>query len=469
MERVRAYVRREELLKTGDRVLLGFSGGADSVFLLLALSGLLEKGENLRAVHIHHGLRGAEADRDAAFCLEFCQKRGILCRVVYLDAAAEAKETGTSVEEAGRNARYRVFREEAERWEREMRCAGRETEGRILIATAHHAGDSAETFLENLFRGTGLPGLSGIPPARGNIIRPLLSVSGQEIRVWLRERDISWVEDSTNAETEYTRNRIRNRLLPEIEREINPRAAEHIAEAAQRIAAADRYLKDEAGKWLSGREEKTGSKGEASLPAGEFLAAPEALKSYIFREILTEAGIPLRDVGAVHLEAVLRLAGGQSGRMCSLPGGGTARKVYDRLVFCPGEENREKTGEKEEQPAGTISLEIIPVGPGEAPVNFPDEMYTKWMDYDKIKGALCLRTRREGDFYFLESGGRKTLKTYFTDEKIPAGERDRIPLVADGSHVLWIVGGRISAAVRVTENTRRILRVTYEKGAEDGR
>ena len=467
MERIRAFARKYEMFRPGDRVLLGFSGGADSVFLLLALlefPEFSERPERIRAVHVHHGLRGEEADRDAAFSETFCRERGIACRVIRIDAKAEARAAGISVEEAGREARYRLLKEEADAWASESAGAP----FRVRIATAHHAGDSAETFLENLFRGTGLPGLSGIPPVRGNILRPLLCVSGGEIREYLKGEGISWVEDSTNGEPDYTRNRIRNLLLPEIEKEINPRAAEHIAAAAGRLVAADEYIRGEAERWLSLREEKEsgggmpGSSG-VSLPARELLAAPEALRAYILKAAMKDAGIALRDVGAVHIEAALDIAAGQTGRRCPLPGGASAIKGYGRLLLCPG------TDPREDFHPGSIVREILEMAPEEVPPNFPDDPYTKWMDYDKIKGVLCVRTRREGDYFFLESGGRKTLKAYFIDEKIPAGERDRVPLIADGSHILWIVGGRISAGVRITPGTRRILKVTYKKGAEDGR
>ena len=199
------YMKQNHMVEPGDGVLVGLSGGADSVGLLLVLWKLRETFQiSLRALHVHHGLRGVEADRDAAFSRMLCERLEIPFYEFRIDAAKEALDRKCSVEEAGRLARYRLYEETARAWEEEIR--------RVHIATAHHADDNAETVLFNLFRGSGLTGLSGIAPVRGRIIRPLLWAQRSEIQTWLRQQGQDWVEDSTNQESEYSRNWLRNEL-----------------------------------------------------------------------------------------------------------------------------------------------------------------------------------------------------------------------------------------------------------------
>ena len=253
------YMKQNHMTGSGDGVLVGLSGGADSVGLLLVLWKLRETFQiSLRALHVHHGLRGAEADRDAAFSRMLCERLEVPFYEFRIDAAKEALDRKCSVEEAGRQARYRLYEETALAWEEEM-CPDLTSENagekeaaaaRVHIATAHHADDNAETVLFNLFRGSGLTGLSGIAPVRGRIIRPLLWAQRSEIQTWLRQQGQDWVEDSTNQESEYSRNWLRNELLPAVEERLNAQAVRHIDQAGRRIRQADAYLEEVAEEWL---------------------------------------------------------------------------------------------------------------------------------------------------------------------------------------------------------------------------
>ena len=210
-------MRSWEMTEPGDGLLAGVSGGADSVCLLFLLDELKEElGIRLAAFHLNHGLRGAEADRDEAYVKEICGRLGIPLAVAHENVAEYAAARGISGEEAGRILRYEHMKETAEQFSCQK------------TATAHHRDDSAETVLFNMFRGSGLKGLSGIRPVRGEVIRPLLCLSRAEIAGYLEERGIPWCEDSTNGENVYTRNRIRNQLLPWVKENINARAPEHI-------------------------------------------------------------------------------------------------------------------------------------------------------------------------------------------------------------------------------------------------
>ncbi len=487
------------MTRPGDGILVGLSGGADSVGLLLVLWELRETLQfSLRALHVHHGLRGAEADRDAAFSRALCERLGVPFYEVRIDAAKEARERKCSVEEAGRLARYRLYEETARAWAEEMRqkemrpgeasanpskkgsveesvlcqaesgkkVGSREPVWQVHIATAHHADDNAETVLFNLFRGSGLTGLSGIAPVRGRIIRPLLWAQRSEIQSWLRQQGQDWVEDSTNQESEYSRNWLRNELIPSVKERLNVQAVRHIDQAGRRIRQADAYLEEVAEKWL--QEHARDGKVEAKALAEQ----AEIVQGYIVRRLFVKSGMPLQDVTETHIDAVRELLHQGTGKSVSLPHGFRAVNTYGVLEIVMNE--REKTRENadsQEQDFQTIQNEnLLQMHrfPRENRNEFPKNQYTKWFDYDKIKGTLSLRHRQPGDYLTLPSGGRKTLKSWMIDEKIPRQEREEIWLLAEEKHILWIVGHRISAYYKITEQTKTILEVEFNGGKSSG-
>ena len=328
------YMKQNHMTRPGDGVLVGLSGGADSVGLLLVLWKLRETFQiSLRALHVHHGLRGAEADRDAAFSRMLCERLEIPFYEFRIDAAKEALDRKCSVEEAGRLARYRLYEETALAWEKEMypdltsENAGRKeaAAARVHIATAHHADDNAETVLFNLFRGSGLTGLSGIAPVRGRIIRPLLWAQRSEIQAWLLQQGQDWVEDSTNRESEYSRNWLRNELLPAVEERLNVQAVRHIDQAGRRIRQADAYLEEVAEEWL----QKHAPDGKAD--AGALAEQAEIVQGYIVRRLFLKSKMPLRDVTETHVQAVRELLHQGTGKSISLPHGFRAVNVYGFL------------------------------------------------------------------------------------------------------------------------------------------
>lgn len=453
------YMKQNHMARPGDGVLVGLSGGADSVGLLLVLWKLRETFQiSLRALHVHHGLRGAEADRDAAFSRMLCERLEIPFYEFRIDAAKEALDRKCSVEEAGRLARYRLYEETALAWEKEMypdltsENAGRKeaAAARVHIATAHHADDNAETVLFNLFRGSGLTGLSGIAPVRGRIIRPLLWAQRSEIQTWLRQQGQDWVEDSTNQESEYSRNWLRNELLPAVEERLNVQAVRHIDQAGRRIRQADAYLEEVAEEWL----QKHAPDGKAD--AGALAEQAEIVQGYIVRRLFLKSKMPLRDVTETHVQAVRELLHQGTGKSISLPHGFRAVNVYGflevRSLSHPGE--RKGVLLPGSQDENLLQMHIFPCENGD---EFPKNQYTKWFDYDKINVGLSIRYRKNGDYLTLSGGGKKKLRRYMIDEKIPEDERDRIPVLADGDHVLWVVGYRISDYYKITDETERVL------------
>ncbi len=483
-EKVWGFIERHKMLRPGDRVVVGVSGGADSVCLLLLLAEN-EIGLQIRAVHVHHGIRGAEADRDAAFVEGLCGQLGVPRRVIYRDVPGYAREHGLSVEEAGRVLRYEALEEEAGRWQQEE-GAGEEEKGRrpVWVAVAHHQDDNAETILHHLLRGSGLKGLAGMRPVQKNRIRPLLAVRRQEIQDYLEARGVGWREDSTNLSGEHTRNRIRNELIPYMAREINGRAVENVLRAGEIFREADDYLQKQAGKvWQqSGRTGRGpgrtgGEVMQVSMDVQIFRSQEPIIRTYLIRRMLDEADAGHKDITARHLIGKLT------------PGGSLDLPGFLR-AFCSsreiGVENYGKTAEgaaapdthKNTCPALVLVPGTVALRPGELRcrlfprkkgTEIPKKEYTKWFDYDKIKGTLFARHRQPGDYLTLPGGGRKTLKRFLIDEKVPRGHRDEIWLLAEGKHVLWVVGYRISEYYKIVEETHTILQVEFYGGKAYGR
>ena len=473
LQKILETITREGLAGAGELVVAGVSGGADSICLLSALLELEERlGIRTAAVHVHHGIRGPEADRDEDFVRNFCGSRGVPLLVCRRDVPGLAKLRGLSLEEAGREARYECFQE----------ALGALSGDRLAVA--HNQDDNAETVLFHLLRGSGLKGLSGMDyqapfplrrpacPSAGLqegkriLVRPLLDVSRAEIEAYLREREISFCQDSTNASEEYDRNRIRLHVLPEA-RKINGAAVANIVRAAGMLKETERFLEGRAQTWLE--REGTFLPGEVRLSGEAFSAVEPALSGLILRRALERLTGSLRDVTKRHTDSIFKLMEKGTGRRISLPGGVTARNEYGILVLSGGKAGRapKECGEeerllfpeerwKEEEIFGKrIRYRLVWREPGQ---KNPENRYTKWFAYDKIKGNLSLRGRRPGDwFQAFANGGRQTVKAYMINEKIPSRERERIPLLAEGSHVLWIVDGRVSEAYRVTEECSRVL------------
>ncbi len=461
ISRIERYVREHQMIQAKDKIIVGISGGADSVCLLFVLTELREKLDfELRAVHVNHGLRGEEADRDEAFVKALCQEQGVPLRSYFCEVRKRAEEEKLSLEEAGRLCRYELFEREAKR------------EGANRIAVAHHANDQAETMLFHLFRGTGIKGLAGMEPVRGKIIRPLLCLEREEILSWLKEKKISWCTDSTNAEEDYTRNRIRHSILACAKEQVNEAAVRHMAEAAEELRETENFLEEETEKAfrLCVREEEQG----CFVFAESFGRLNALLQGRLLRRILGLYG-GLKDVDRRHIRLLEELLEKQTGSLLDLPGERRAEKTYGGLrIF-------RTTPVTEAGTEHTLRVEI----PGiyqiggktwafswekkEKLEGIPEKTYTKWFDYDKIIECLEIRGRLPGDYLEVNrEHGRKKLKDYLIDQKIPGWEREALRVLADGSHVLWIPGRRISEKYKVTEETKTILKVQIYGGNENG-
>ena len=449
-KKVFAFLEQWNMLRPGMRVLAGFSGGADSAALLLLLQEYAaEHGAEVCAVHVDHGIRGEEAARDGRFCEKFCAARGIPFELVRIDVPALAKKRGISLEEAGREARYGVF----EKFIKEGRAD--------RAALAHHQNDQAETMLFRLMRGTGLRGLRGMEPVRLPYIRPLLCVSRAEIESWLLGEGISWVEDGSNQELTYTRNQIRHLVLVPME-QIRPKAAVHMAKTAEQLLEIEDFLEKETEQvWHSYVSLHEGGGLSISLKAFEELH-PALGKRLVFR-CMERLNGNLKNAEAVHAEQIWALVRGGRGSRIMLPGGLFAVLDYDGLRLQRGYGVEVAAELVRCSPPGEYGFlgEIFrfSVEKREKDEEIPSNCYTKWFDYDRIKHSIVLRTRRQGDYLANAKDSHKKLKDYLIDSKVPRDKRDELILLADGSHILWVVGMRISEEYKVTEQTERILKV----------
>ena len=445
------YINKYGMLNGCGSIVMGLSGGADSVCLLLILDELCRhKNIALTAVHIHHGIRGQEADRDMAFCEDLCRRRGIAFECFGYDVPKYAAENGLTCEEAGRKLRYMAFKEVASGFEN------------ARIAVAHHMDDRAETVIFNMCRGSSLKGIRGILPVNDNIIRPLLCCSKVEILDFLAEEKQDYCRDNTNFENDYSRNRIRNIILPELVQDINSGSVKNIVAMSEDVAEAEDFLAKTTNGLMNTHACRT---DRGILLTGLNEMEPYMAKRLIMKcfESLTDS---LKDFGRQHVEKAYELASKQDSRPSEIRNGLYASRNQDGLYIYinSGQSTMESydviISEKGITRVAGFSFEVIERSSDK---KISNEVYTKLFDYDKIKFGMQIRGRREGDFFALDkSGHHKKLKQYFVDEKVPERQRDFIPLLAEGNHILWIPGGRISAEYMITDKTQRVLRVSYE-------
>lgn len=451
------FIQQHHMLQEGDRIIVGVSGGADSICLLNVLLELRETyGLDLFVVHINHGLRGEEAMGDQKYVEAFCKKHHLPCTCYQKDVAGYSKAHHCSLEEAGRILRYEAFEHEYN----DKQCN--------KIAIAHNKNDLAETVLFHLARGTGLKGLVGIEPVRGNVIRPLLAVTREEIEIYLKNKGIEYCIDSTNLETDFTRNKIRLQVLPLLT-ELNQQAVAHIAGTASQISEVEEYLKKQTN--LLYERIVSFKNGLYSVDIEKLQREDPVLVKRVLRQMIGNAAGKLKDIEEIHILAVYELLQKGVGKQLNLPLGVIARCSYDSLVI--GHKDK-MTAPILQDTFASLFMKIEVPGSYYLPkiqkkISFslldyeknmviPKNSCTKWFDYDRIRDTIFLRTRNPGDFMQInKEGGTKLLKDIFINDKIPKEERNSIPLLCDGEHVMWIIGGRISEAYKVSLASKKIL------------
>ena len=451
-QKVKTYIEKHHMLKQQDTVIAGVSGGADSVCLLLILVELKKELDiRILAVHIHHGIRGASADADEAYVRQLCRRLGVELLVFHEDVGAYARQNHLTLEEAGRNVRRQIFESVRNEYNADK------------IALAHHQNDNAETLIWNLCRGSGLKGICGISPSEGAYIRPFLCIQRKEIELYLQKREISYCTDETNLEDHYTRNKIRNHIIPYLEEEVNEQTVAHMSEMMEQMQELGKFIDAETERYLKECAWYQEDRKSWLLHKEKYIRVPEAIRTYVLHELLCRIAKRRKDIEAVHVKSLKKLMDNQVGRKIHLPYGIVACRCYEGIEFT--EETEDTDTDRAEE---LFTCEVYSKEPGE--ILFPKSTYTKWFDYDIIKNTVKIRHREAGDYITIDKkGNTQKLKQYFINEKVPSRLRDKIWLVADGHHIMWIVGYRQNQMYQITENTRRVLEIKFNGGEDDGR
>ena len=482
--KVTNFINKHRMIEADDLVAVGVSGGADSVCLLHLLWRL--SGEvpcRIIAVHIDHGVR-EESDQDAAYVEQLCRRMDVPFFLKKVDMGGYAREHGLSSEEAGRQLRYAAYEEALTQYRR-----GNE---KCKIAVAHNANDRAETMLFHIFRGSGMRGIRSIQPVREHVIRPVLCLEREEIEQYLAWHDLEYRIDTTNEGDEYTRNRIRHHILPYAERQICSGAVAHMGELADTLAETEDYLEKLTERIYKICVEEASAEKENNGPERLRVRCSRLLSEepVIYKRVLLaclERLMPYRkDITRQHISDLVKLMEKQGSKELSLPYEIRVYKEYDKLILSRNtditvcRENEERT-DKTYTVAPPTEI-LLPNGDTiafsflenkvifcEKEQNIPENRYTKWFDYDKITTTLVLRTRQQGDYLTIDTAlHTKSVKQYMIDEKIPKMQRDSMYILADGSHILWIPGYRISERYKVDKSTKRILQVQLRGGYYGG-
>lgn len=459
------YIKENHLFSPGATLVAGISGGADSLCLLHLLCEIRKEWNlSLTAVHVNHGIRGEEACEDAAYVQQIAEQWQVPFFLVERDVPRIAKEQGKTQEEIGRELRYEIFQQIAEEQHADR------------VVVAHHMDDQAETLLFHLIRGSGVQGLKGMLPKRGTIVRPLLGFTRKEIENYLCQQDIAYRQDSTNDDISYARNYIRKQLIPEMQH-INPKTSRHLAELASDVQRWCEYMEHQV-EMVAHRLIQKGEGEKAFLDIPLILKEEDVIQDEVLKCLVSRVLGSTKDVTRWHYAQMKALLQKESGKKINLPMNYVVSREYSQLVVKPKQKEETFFYQECDLPSVNIvkvngqnsCIRMEVVDRWELPQEIPQKDYTKWFDYDKIKGGLVLRNPQEGDYFVLDKQGhRKKLSRYFIDEKIPAAERKEMLLLAEGNRVLWVIPHRIDAGYKITEKTKRVLVVTKERVQDERR
>lgn len=441
-EDVLSVIKRYNMLENCDRIVVGLSGGADSVCLLSVLNSLkAEYGFSLVAAHINHGIRGAEAQRDEESCKRLCESLKVPLEILHADIPTLSKQQGIGEEECGRIVRYDFFRS----------LAGK----RGKIATAHNLNDNAETLLLNLVRGAGSKGACGIPPVRDNIIRPLIETDRKSIEKYCEENELKYVTDSTNLECEYSRNKIRIKVLPTL-CEINQNAVGALSGFASRMREQEAFLESVV------NEKYAQCVKNSVLYEAEFSALDIFLKKRIAGRFLSE--LSHGEVESKHIDDFLRFVG--SGKTL-VTASATEIVSRDGKIFKKPEQAEQFSvdfsldDKKVNLPFCEISVEKYDTKDLQ---NLNKDMLDNLIDCDKISNTLILRSRKDGDkFTFSKRRVTKTVKKLFNEDKIPPEVRNRMIILDSDGEVVWLRGYGTNKKFRIGAETKKAIKLNISQ------
>ncbi|WP_066634332.1 tRNA lysidine(34) synthetase TilS [Desulfolucanica intricata] len=457
LEKVYETIKKYDMAKPGEKLVIGVSGGQDSVVLMDMLYRLSQKlNISLHVAHLNHMFRGEESLGDACFVEKLVNRYNLPATIKHIDVPAFKRISGLSSEAAARKIRYDFFNEVARRV------------GADKVALAHHADDQAETIIMHFLRGSGLAGLKGMLPVRDNFyIRPLLFVRRKDIEEYLRERNLAYRLDSSNLKTDYFRNKIRLHLLPVLEREYNQSLVFAMTRLGEICREEELYLEGQAIEVYNKIKLKNKT-GEIELKLRELCLQPKVLQRRILRQAWYEVTGDYKDLAYEHVEMILDLLkNNQTGGMLVLPKGVRVKRKYESLLFGVNHKNEGikpynyevKLNGKTYIPEinKTLYTEILTVG------NFTGKFLQlpqneACVDFDKVELPLIVRGRMPGDCFIpLGLGGTTKLKKFFINQKVPREERDLIPIVVGGDKIIWVGGMRIAENVKINRGTQKIL------------
>ena len=429
-----------KMLANTDEIIVGFSGGADSVCLLHILNELKDVlGYSLKAVHINHGIRGDEADADEDFAKNFCLKFKIPFESFGFNCVEEAKKNKESLEECGRRLRYESFN----------KLCGKNSK----IATAHNVNDNAETIIFNIARGTSIKGLCGIPFTRDNIIRPLLNCSRQEIECYCKVHGLSFVTDSTNMSVEYSRNKIRHLILPVLE-ELNPSCLSSFIALSDNARQVTEFLKYNSDNLLLESKIDDFTYNRSVLLNADKAIVTEMLCSefYVYSNLLLDSKKANNLYELINKCGRLQLYGNIFAEV---------KKNYLRFYRVESivlNDNIEISYFPFKAEMGHYSLKLEKISDNSKIVNHFNMV--DMIDYNSISGNLVLRTRKAGDkFTFPKRNVTKSLKKLFTEENIPIEIRETIPVISDDFGVVWVYGFGVTKRCCVSKHSDNIILV----------
>ena len=479
---VEKNIAKYNMFESGDGILVGVSGGADSLSLLHILMVIgRERGWIVAAAHLNHCFRGDEADRDQAHVIQICQEWNIPLLDRKIDVQAIADEKGMSSEEAGREVRYALFDEAMIKF------------GCNKKAVAQNMDDQAETVLMNLIRGSGTEGLKGMEFVRGNIYRPLLNIPRAEIEKYCVENSISYVNDSTNFEPIYARNKIRLKLLPYIKKTFNPAITENLFRLSRGASEENDFLEqlgrdilakirecggnsDSYSELDTNSDFEAGNNQEIKIRSNELISLHPAMAKRVLRIAIREVAGDLKGIERKHIDAALKIAGEHTGSACQLPNKIRIKKSYDWLIISKERLNDiidvEKNGQKcyhilvygkNILPDGTVvEMEKLELETGK---DLKREFMTEYLDFKKLNTQLVARYRMAGDrFTPIGMRGSKKLKDFFIDRKVPKEKRDNFLLICDLNEVVWVTSDVISEKYKLDEDSNEILKIKITQG-----
>ncbi|MDP3150859.1 MAG: tRNA lysidine(34) synthetase TilS [Ignavibacteria bacterium] len=443
-EKVLLFIAAEKLISKNDKILVGFSGGADSVFLLSFLNKFQKKFNlSLLAVHLNHNLRGKEADADESFCRKFCADLNTQIVIKKKNVKAFAQKNKLSLEEAGREIRYKLFADVAKK------------ENCTKIATAHHQSDNTETVLLNLIKGSGLNGASGIPAKRGNLIRPLLGITKDEILSYLKNKKILSQIDSSNEQNDFQRNYLRNKIVKNLKEEINPKLDEKIFNFSSAVKDVLRFVDsilEESFKLI-----QFDKKGDCKIPLSLF----ETKHLFLQKAIIAHALGKVVEVNAHSIEGVLGLLNKKTGATFQLSGNLIA--LRDRSFISIKKKQTEIDKEIFIEKDGTKSVAgttIIIKEVSKKSLVFSSEPGVEYLSADNLSFPLSIRKWKNADsFYPFGHSKPKRVSKFLTDLKLTTEEKENQLLLLNKSEVVWVIKRRLDNRYAITKDTKKIIKV----------